>query len=108
MIYIQLLQLCVIVVLIIDISGVMASIRSGLGRWLGASPDRIRFKPFDCSKCMTVWLGLGYALFTGNLTMGVTLYTLVLAVMTPNIATLINIIIEAVRNLLDKILDKLC
>lgn len=108
MIYYRLLQLCIIVVLIIDISGVMDSIRSGFGRWLGASPERIRFKPFDCSKCMTVWLGLGYALFTGNLTMSVTLYTLVLAVMTPNIATLINITIEAVRSLLDKILDKIC
>lgn len=108
MIYLRLAQLCTIIVLIVDTSGVMESIRYGLGRWLGTSPDRIRFKPFDCSKCMTIWLGLGYALITHNLTMSVTLYTLVLAVMTPNIATLINITIEAVRNLLDKILDKLC
>lgn len=108
MIYIKLFQICLIAVLIIDISGALYSIRCGIGRWLNSSPENIRMKPFDCSKCMTVWLGLGYALFTGNLTMSVTLYTLMLAVMTPNIVTLINITIEAVRSLLDKILDKLC
>lgn len=108
MTYYRILQLCLCIVLVIDISGAVESLRAFVGRWLKANPERVKLKPLDCSKCMTVWLGLGYALIVGELTLSIALYTLLLAVMTPNLATLIHITIEAVRNLLDKIFRTLC
>ncbi|MBQ2007532.1 MAG: hypothetical protein II236_02515 [Alistipes sp.] len=108
MTYYRILQLCLCIVLVIDISGAVESLRSFVGKWLQAPAERVRLKPLDCSKCMTVWLGLGYALIVRELTLSVALYTLLLAVMTPNLATLICITIEAVRNLLDKIFRTIC
>lgn len=108
MTYYRILQLCLCIVLVIDISGAVESLRAFVGRWLNTNPERIKLKPLDCSKCMTVWLGLGYALIVGELTLSVTLYTLLLAVMTPNLATLICITIEAFRKTLEKIFKTLC
>ena len=108
MTYYRIFQLCLCIVLVIDISGAVESLRAFVGRWLKANPERVKLKPLDCSKCMTVWLGLGYALIVRELTLSIALYTLLLAVMTANFATLISITIEAVRKLLDKIFKSLC
>lgn len=108
MTYIRLFNLCLIIVLVVDVSGFADDLRRAIARWLNTSPERIATKPLFCSKCLTVWLGLAYALIVGELTLAVVLYILALGVMTANLATLIRITIEAVRNLLDKIFRTLC
>lgn len=107
MIYLDLLQLCLVVVLVIDLSGIVDSLHAFMGRWLHVPAERVRIKPLDCSKCMTFWLGLGYICIVGELTLSVLLYLLFLAVMTSNIAMLCHIIIEAARGCLDKIIQRL-
>lgn len=96
------------IVLVVDCSGVMESVRGAVAKWLHAPSERVSIKPLDCSKCLTVWVGLGYALIVGEFSLPILCYVLLLGVMTPNIATLVNITTEAVRCLLEKIYEKLC
>ena len=63
-----LLTIQLILVYIIDLSGVMISIKRLIWRLLVGSKtihlaDNIEFKPFTCSKCMTFWLGIIFIIF---------------------------------------------
>lgn len=108
MIYIEILEICAVVVLVVDMSGIMDSIRSLVGKWLHAPADRVMLKPLDCSKCMTFWLGLIYTLIVGEFSLIVLLYLLFVAMNATNVGMLLSIIIEAIRKGLDKILQRLC
>jgi hypothetical protein len=57
---IELLIVSVITIYIVDLSGIMESIKRGLWLWLkGDVPYKdYRLKPFDCSLCMVFWVGL--------------------------------------------------
>lgn len=62
-----LLTIQLILVYIIDLSGVMISIKRLIWRLLVGSKtihlaDNIEFKPFTCSKCMSWWLSLLFIL----------------------------------------------
>lgn len=58
--FIDLLLLTLIVVFIIDLSGIVDSIEGSLSKWL---KGKVRIpKPFSCSLCMTWWAGLIYIL----------------------------------------------
>lgn len=56
--------LTIIVVYIIDLSGFMDNVKHALGKWLNLSIRRL--PPFDCSLCMTWWVGLFYLLVTSQ------------------------------------------
>lgn len=67
----SLLLIQVIVVFIVDISGAIESLKSGL-KWIltkgamkGSDYD---LKPWSCSLCMSWWCGLIYLLVTGHFT----------------------------------------
>lgn len=105
MIHLELLQLCLIIVCIIDLSGVVWSIKCGLGKLFQAEPEHIRLAPLDCSKCMTFWVGTIYALAVGQLTLGLILYILVLALLTTAFASLGGIIITKIERMLQKWID---
>ena len=71
MVLINLLLISAIVVFIVDISGAVDSLKSGLKRILtkGVMKDSdYSLKPIDCSLCMTFWSGIIYLLCTGNFT----------------------------------------
>ena len=55
----------IIVVLVIDISGIVGSLENGISRILKGK--FILGKPWSCSVCMSFWIGLTYLLWTGNL-----------------------------------------
>ena len=105
MIYLRLFQLCLIIVCIVDLSGVTGSIRALLGKWLKADPTHIRIKPLDCSKCMTFWCGSIYALCVGQLTMGILLYILALALLTTAFASLGSVLLMKIENTISKWLN---
>lgn len=59
----NLIFIWIIAVIVIDISGIMDSVKYGLSRFLtkGKIPTTdYRIKPFDCSFCMNFWTGLVY------------------------------------------------
>lgn len=102
----DLFLIAVIVVIIIDISGVTLSIKSGIKRLLTKgmmSDPNYSLKPIDCSFCMTFWTGLLWLVVTHTLTLWMLTYLLLLCVMTP----VIRDVIILVRELFIKIIRKI-
>ena len=64
-IYIDLLLVAAITIYIVGISGFTQAWRSGLARMLGIKTLKA-LPPFDCSKCMTWWTCIIYALCVGQ------------------------------------------
>lgn len=100
----ELLLIAVICVIIIDISGVIESIKSGIKRLLTngrMSDPNYSLKPLDCSFCITFWTGLVYLLCIHSVSLWMLTYLLLICVMTPVIRGLIVLI----RDLFIKILN---
>ena len=69
---INLILIQAIICYIVDISGVMDSIKSLINRLIfkgKANPLSIRVKPFDCSLCMMFWVGNVTILLQNNFTL---------------------------------------
>lgn len=77
----QLILLTYFWVLVLDISGFMENVKSGLQKILDTK-GTIRLKPFDCSLCMTWWTGLIYLFCVKELTLLNVVFLLILAVNT--------------------------
>ena len=65
--FIKLFLITLIIVFIIDISGVISQLEETLSKWLKGKA-RIP-KPFSCSLCLTWWVGLAYLLIVGKFTL---------------------------------------
>ena len=102
----DLFLIAVIVVIVIDLSGITLSIKSSIKRLLTRgrmSDPNYSLKPIDCSFCMTFWTGLVWLLVTHSFSLWMLTYLLLLCVMTPVIGQVIILI----RELFIKILKKL-
>lgn len=112
MILINLLLIALIVVFIVDISGAIDSLKSGL-KWIitkgKMSGCDYRLKPFDCSLCMTFWVCLLYLLIIGELTLPYIAFTSLLAVFSSVLKSAIllleDILIMLIR-LMYKLIDR--
>lgn len=96
----------VIVVIIIDISGITDTIKSLIKRVITRgmmSDPNYSLKPIDCSFCMTFWTGLVYMLCVGTFSLWMVTYLLILCVMTP----VIKDVIILFRNTIIKIINKI-
>lgn len=81
----DLLFIQLIIIFIVDISGVVDSIKSGISRVL--TKGRIdktdfRIKPFDCSLCTTFWTGLIFLICTHQFTLPMIAFVCLLATTT--------------------------
>lgn len=94
MVYIDIICLAFVVTYIVDISGIVDSAKWALGRWLNIKVGRL--KPFDCSLCMTWWVGLIYIIIVGEFS----IYTLLCVAMASALSTPISNIITLARELL--------
>lgn len=86
-------KLLVVVVVIIDLSGVTESIKKAIRRYLHIRGE-VSIKPFDCSFCMFHWLGLGVLLFYGQLTLGSYMCVCIGCLLTSPTALLLTSIID--------------
>lgn len=77
----NILLIAIITVIIIDLSGFIQSLESGLSKWLKANCHIPR--PFSCSLCSTWWLSLIYIIIIGKLTILNVAVILLLSYMTP-------------------------
>lgn len=98
--------IAVIVVLIVDISGFIDSLKSGL-RYIStkgkmSSPD-YSLKPLDCSLCCTFWTGLIYVIAIGEFSIWMLVWILLMSTFTPVIKDMILFI----RDLMIKIISRL-
>lgn len=76
----------VICVIIIDISGVIDSIKSAIKRLFTKgkmSDPNYSLKPLDCSFCCCWWSGLIYLIITNTLSLWMITYVLLISFMTP-------------------------
>ena len=99
--YIDLFEITVIVVIIVDISGFVDSVKTLIGKVLGI--NNVKLKPLDCSFCVNWWLSLAYLLITNELSITAVMVTLLLSTITPVIGDLIYLI----RDLIGKIINKI-
>ena len=88
----------------IDISGFIDSLKLLISKLLTKSKlqtAQYKFKPFDCSFCMTFWVGLIYTIVTGEFNLVTLAAILLIAFMTEPIKQLLILI----KDLLIKIID---
>lgn len=97
----ELLMISVIICFIIDISGIIESIQTGLGKWLGGKV--IIPKPFSCSLCMTFWMGLLWLVIQGPFTLFNIMMVCLIAAFTEHITNGIILIKQLVARIMDHI-----
>ena len=91
----ELFFITVICVIIIDLSGVIESIKSGIKKLLTRgrmSDPNYSLKPLDCSFCINFWVCIIYLIVTGTLSLWMVTYVLLLSVMTPVIRDFIILV----------------
>lgn len=104
--FIDLLLLTAIICFIIDLSGVTDSIRSLVATLLHTSPSHLKtIKPFECSLCMTFWVGLVYLLSTGSLSIWSLFLLSGLSFMTPVVTSVMLFVRDLLLRLLSIVND---
>lgn len=71
MILLKLLTINLVLILVIDLSGFVPSLKRLISKWLtkdNLETDSYRLKPFDCSYCMTFWCTMLYLIITQQFT----------------------------------------
>lgn len=79
----KLLLISLICVLIIDISGIIESIKTFLSKLLKCEWYQITIKPFDCSFCMNFWCSLVYIMYNNSINLEYLFIILVFSGLTP-------------------------
>lgn len=79
---INLLIIQLLLVFIIDLSGIIEEAEKMIAKWLKVPKVHIP-KPFSCSLCSTWWIGLIYLLIIGQFTIPMIGYVALLAYLTP-------------------------
>lgn len=98
----ELILLQIIIVFIIDLSGIIPHLKLFISSYL--TKDKIKssefsFKPFDCSLCMMHWVGLIYIICVG--------FTIPLYCVVCILALFTNPVSNALLTIIDKINSKL-
>lgn len=94
MILLNLLLIQFIVVVIIDDSGVIDSIKRGISKLLTKGKietTNFDLKPFSCSYCSNFWVGLIYLLCIGQFTIPHIAFVLLLSSFCPITLSLLNL-----------------
>lgn len=98
----QLLMISIIVCFVVDISGIIESIESALSKWLKGKAQLP--KPFNCSLCLTFWIGLIYVICVDFALYNV-LLVCVFSALSEHITSTIILIKQLIAWLFDKIID---
>ena len=101
----DILLIAAVWVFVLDVSGFWNEASSIVKGWLTGGHIKTPFtlKPFSCSLCMTFWTGIAYLAITDSLTLPLTAYVCLVAMLTPRIADLLHV----VDNLLAKIFNQI-
>lgn len=99
----NLLLIAVIVVNIVDLSGIIDELEKILGKWLGIKAHI--GKPFSCSYCMIHWCGLFYLLFSHQLTLTSYAVLLVICFLTTEINDICILLKQSIQRILATLFD---
>lgn len=98
--YIDLFEITVIVIIIVDISGFVDSVKTLIGKVLHI--NNVSLKPIDCSFCLNFWVSMAYLVITNELTITAIMVTLLLSTMTPIIKDAIYLIRDSIGKAINK------
>ena len=98
--YLKLFEITIIVVIIVDISGVVTDAKKMIGRILGI--NNVSIKLIECSFCLNFWVSMAYLLITNELSITAVMVTLLLSTMT----SIIKDAIYLIRDIFGKIISK--
>lgn len=101
----DMLFITLLIVYVVDLSGFIDSVKSGLSRWLGVRV--VRIKPFDCSLCCTWWALLLYLLIVGRFTLGGIVLAAVFSLLALPLGSLIRACLELFNKLIEIANDKI-
>lgn len=109
-----LLTIQLIMVYIIDLSGVMIYIKKFIWRIIMGSKtinladvNNVEFKPFTCSKCMSFWLNILFIIFFIPITINSFIFWLGYAALLSYMSTTSLNILILIKDTLDSIIIKL-
>ena len=105
-ILIHLTLIAVITTIVIDMTDFITSIKNVIKKYLNIKGN-IALKPFDCSLCMTFWLCTIYLLIYNQLSLKYITITLLLAISTEIIQSLIRLAQDIITKLIDILYNKL-
>lgn len=105
---IDLFMIAIIVCFIVDISGIIDSVKRMIWKWI--FNDKIvysdfRLKPFDCSLCLTFWVGLIWLIVQGEVTLFNIMAVCLLSALTEQITNTITLFKQLIARLQDAIQD---
>lgn len=106
----DILVISAIVVFIVDISGVIDSIKRFIWRWVFGNKreyDYFNLKPFDCSLCMTFWVGIIWLICTNQFGLYMLLWVCICAFFTSVIKDLMITIKECINSLVNWLYTKI-
>ena len=109
----KLIFLAVIICFIVDLSGVIGSIKHYIWKRIldgKGCPENVKIKPFECSLCMTFWIGTIYLICCGSFTLPLFVELCFLSFLTKNITGFLRLVQEALIALetkLYKLIQKL-
>ena len=111
MIYLELLLICAIIIFICDLSDAIDNLVIPIIKRAFNIPKNanISIKPFDCSLCLSFWIGLLYLLIQHAFTIPNIAYACLLAYLTPHLKAILLYIKEFliwIENKLYKIIDE--
>lgn len=104
----ELLMISIIVCFVIDVSGIVDSIKELIWKWAFNNKrqyNEFRLKPFDCSLCMCFWVGLLWLVVQSNFTLFNVMMVCLFAALTEQITNGIIIIKQMIAKIQDLIFE---
>ena len=98
----DILLITMIVCYIVDISGIVTTIKQLIWKWLkpNITYQDYQLKPIDCVLCMSFWCGLLYIIFNGF-----SIYSLALVCLFSLLSEQINNLLRMIQYLFQRLID---
>ena len=112
MILLNILVINLALILVIDLSGFVPSIKRLISKWLTKNQietDSFRIRPFDCSYCMTFWCTLLFIIVTGQFTFLNLLFVIIVTHLTDvtrqTMLLIKDLLLKIINTAYDKLID---
>lgn len=100
----NMILIVIFTVCVIDLSGIITSIKKVLAKWLKVKDyTQIQLPLIQCSLCMSFHIQWIYLLIVGQFTFGYLTLAIIFSLFTPQIGDLITLVKEIITNITDKI-----